>query len=63
MPKRNWTDVHRRRVLQGTASVGATLMSADLQSAAGEPMTGELTADEIRVLLSLSPTLPAGSFG
>ena len=43
-----------------TASVGATLTSADLQSAARETMTGEQTADKIHVERELKPNATCG---
>ena len=65
MPRRNSPVVGRRRVLQGTAVVGAaTLMpslAANSQSAPKvTPMTDELTADEIRSLLKLEPNATCG---
>ena len=65
MPKWNSPVVGRRRVLQGTAVVGAaTLMpslAANSQSAPKvTPMTDELTADEIRSLLKLEPNATCG---
>jgi predicted cupin superfamily sugar epimerase len=65
VPKWNWPIVGRRRVLQGTALVGAAAvmpsLAANSQSAPKvTPMTGELTADEIRSLLKLEPNATCG---
>jgi predicted cupin superfamily sugar epimerase len=65
MPKWNLPVVGRRRVLQGTALVGAAVLAPSLRAnsqGAKEvtPMTGELTADEIRTLLQLEPNATCG---
>jgi predicted cupin superfamily sugar epimerase len=65
VPKRNSPIVGRRRVLQGTAFVGAATLMRSLAANAQNapqvtPMTGELTADEIRSLLKLEPNATCG---
>jgi predicted cupin superfamily sugar epimerase len=62
--------VGRRRVLQGTAFVAAAALTPSLQANSQEapkvtpmtlpPMTGDLTADEIRTLLKLEPNATCG---
>jgi uncharacterized protein len=65
VPKWNSPIVGRRRVLQGTAVVGAATLipslAANSQNAPKvTPMTDELTADEIRTLLKLEPNATCG---
>jgi len=65
MPKYRSPAIGRRRVLQATAAVGAAALmpSAAAQSQNAPqvtPMTGELTADEIRALSKLDPNATCG---
>jgi uncharacterized protein len=65
MEKWNSPSIGRRRVLQGTAVAGAAALmpsvAANSQNAAKVmPMTGELTADDIRALLKLEPNATCG---
>ncbi len=65
MPNRNSPLVVRRRILRGTALLGAAALmpslAANSQNAPREtPMTAELTADEIRTLLQLEPNATCG---
>jgi len=65
MPNRNLSSESRRRILRGSALVGAaTLMPAlavNSQDAAGvTDMTADLTADEIRTVLELEPNATCG---
>jgi uncharacterized protein len=65
MEKRNAPIIGRRRVLQGTALAGAATLlpsvAANSENAAKVmPMTGELTAEEIRTLLKLEPNATCG---
>src|SRR5438552_11348377 len=65
MPKWNSPFVNRRRVLQGTAVVGAAgvmpaLVANSQNTSKVTPMSGELTADEIRSLLNLEPNATCG---
>jgi len=57
--------VGRRRVLQGTAIVGAAavmpaLVANSQNAPKAMPMSGDLTADEIRSLLKLEPNATCG---
>ena len=65
MPSHNLSSESRRRILRGSALVGAaTLMPAlavNSQDAAGvTDMTADLTADEIRTVLELEPNATCG---
>ena len=65
MPKRRSPLVGRRRVLQGTAFAGAAALMPSSAAHSQNvpqvtPMTGELTADEIRTLLQLEPNATCG---
>jgi uncharacterized protein len=65
VPKSHSPSPGRRRVLQATAAVGAAALmpsvAAQSQNAPQvTPMTGELTADEIRALLKLEPNATCG---
>jgi predicted cupin superfamily sugar epimerase len=65
VPKWNLPIVGRRRVLQGTALVGAAVLTPSLAANSQNapmvtPMSGELTADEIRTLLKLEPNATCG---
>ncbi len=65
MLKWNSPIVGRRRVLQGTAIVGAAavmpaLVANSQNAPKAMPMSGELTADEIRSLLKLEPNATCG---
>jgi uncharacterized protein len=63
--KRSSQIVDRRCVLKGTALAGAVTLTPSLAansqpSPQVTPMTGELTADEIRILLQLEPNATCG---